>query len=104
MQSKPRILGALAFAVCMFASAASADSKQFRQSSDYKFERHEARGRYSWWHFFKKAHRYHHDKGPGKGIDCKVPEIHTSGLPSMATIALGGVAIVLSRRGRRKGA
>jgi hypothetical protein len=33
----------------------------------------------------------------------KVPEVRASGLPSMAAIVLGGVAIVLSRRVRRNG-
>lgn len=40
----------------------------------------------------------HHNGG---GPDCNVPEIPTSGLPSMAAVALGGVAIVLSRKARR---
>jgi hypothetical protein len=118
MQSKPRILGALAFAACMCASGASADFKPFGYK-DLKTDNHQYSGsmaqhNHRWWHFFSRHHHSHgngnghghghggHHNGGGHG-DCKVPEIPTSGLPSMAAVALGGVAIVLSRRGRRDG-
>jgi len=62
---------------------------------------------WGWWHHGHHGpgggnngghHGGHHGGGGG---DCKVPEIPTSGLPSMLAVALGGVAIVVSRKARR---